>query len=98
MTPDLALAGHCDYNVITMKARLVRIGNSRGVRLPKAVIDQVGLQDDIELRVDDNRVVITAAAPPRTGWADAARELAADTQGMLDAPAATRFDEEEWQW
>jgi antitoxin MazE len=81
-----------------MKARLVRIGNSRGVRLPKAVIEQVGLDDDIELRVEDNRVVITAASPPRSGWADAARRLGAESRGLLDSPSPTRFDEDEWQW
>jgi antitoxin MazE len=81
-----------------MKARLIRIGNSRGVRLPKAVIDQVGLGDDIELRVEDNRIVITAAAPPRTGWAEAAKRLAVASRGLLDAPSRTRFDEDEWRW
>ena len=70
-----------DYIVITMKARLIRIGNSRGVRIPKAVIDQVGLGDDIELQVEDGRVVITAASPPRTGWAAAAKELATESRG-----------------
>jgi len=88
----------CDYIVITMKARLVRIGNSRGVRLPKAVIEQIGLRDDVELQIEDNRIVITAAAPPRTGWAEAAKRLASESRGLLDAPSRTRFDEDEWQW
>lgn len=88
----------CDYIVITMKARLVRIGNSRGVRLPKAVIDQVGLDHDVELRVEDNRVVITASLPPRTGWAEAARRLAVESRDLLDTPSPTRFDEDEWRW
>jgi antitoxin MazE len=87
----------CAYIFITMKARLVRIGNSRGVRLPKA-IDQVGLDDDIELCVEDNRVVITAASPPRSGWAEAARRLGAESRGLLNPPSPTRFDEDEWQW
>jgi antitoxin MazE len=87
----------CDYIVITMKARLVRIGNSRGVRLPKAIIDQVGLHEDIELRVENNRLIIAAAKPPRTGWADAARRLAAESRGLLDPPSPTRFDEDEWR-
>ena len=87
-----------DYIVITMKARLIRIGNSRGVRLPKAVIDQVGLDDDIELRVEQNRVIITASAPPRSGWADAAKRLATESRGLLDSQLPTRFDEDEWQW
>jgi antitoxin MazE len=81
-----------------MKARLVRIGNSRGVRLPKAVIEQVGLGEDIELQVEGDRVVITAAAPPRTGWAEAAKRLAAESRDLLDVPFLTRFDEDEWQW
>ncbi len=87
-----------DYIVITMKARLVRIGNSRGVRLPKAVIDQVGLDDDVELSVEDNRVIITAASPPRSGWAEAARRLGAESRGLMNPASPTRFDEDEWQW
>ena len=88
--------GRCDYFVITMKARLVRIGNSRGVRLPKAVIEQVGLEDEVELRVEDQRVVIMPPARPRAGWAEAVRELGPDE--LLDPPAPTRFDEADWQW
>lgn len=79
-----------------MKAHLVRIGNSRGIRLPKAVIEQVGLEDEVELRVEGQRVVITALTRPRAGWAEAVRELGADE--LLDPPAPTRFDEAEWQW
>jgi antitoxin MazE len=87
-----------DYNVITMKARLVRIGNSRGVRLPKAVIEQAGLGDEIELTVSDRRVVIVPVHQQRAGWAEAARRLAADSDGLLDAVTPTRFDEDEWRW
>jgi antitoxin MazE len=79
-----------------MKARLVRIGNSRGIRLPKAIIDQVGLDDEVELRVQDHSVVITPTSPPRTGWAEAARRLSG--RGLLDPVTRTRFDEDEWQW
>jgi antitoxin MazE len=97
-TKRLRPVNTCDYIVITMKARLVRIGNSRGVRLPKAVIDQIGLDEDIDLRVENDRVIITAARQPRTGWADAARRLANESRGLLDAPSPTRFDEDEWRW
>ena len=81
-----------------MKARLVRIGNSRGVRLPKAVIEQAGLGDEIELTVSGHRVVIGPVHQPRAGWAVAARRLAADSHGLLDAVTPTRFDEDEWRW
>jgi antitoxin MazE len=82
-----------------MKARLIRIGNSRGVRLPKPVIEEAGLTEDVDIRVKDGAVVITPAAKPRAGWADAAR-LAAERgdDRPLDTPTPTRFDGEEWEW
>jgi antitoxin MazE len=81
-----------------MKARLVRIGNSRGIRLPKAVISQAALEDEVELEVENRRVIISASAPARSGWAAAARQLAKDSAGLLDATTPTRFDESEWRW
>lgn len=87
-----------EYIVITMKAQLIRIGNSRGLRLPKAVIDQVGLENEVELCVEGSRIVITAAAPARCGWAEAACRLGAGSRGLLNPGSPTRFDEDEWQW
>jgi antitoxin MazE len=58
-----------------MKTKLVKIGNSRGVRLPKAVIEQAGLRDNnVELVVRDGEVVLrspprrTRKKNPRAGW------------------------------
>jgi antitoxin MazE len=82
-----------------MKARLVRMGNSRGVRLPKPLIAQAGLTEEVELEVRGNTIVIVAQNPPRSGWAEAARRLhAAGGDALLDAPSPTRFDETEWRW
>lgn len=80
------------------KARLVRIGNSRGVRLPKPLIEQAGLSDEVELDARDGAIVIHATNGPRAGWAAAAADLAARGQRLLDPPATTRFDREEWTW
>lgn len=80
-----------------MKTRLVRIGDSRGVRLPKALIEQAQLTDEVELRVEDGALVITGAQAVRSGWARAAqrmRERSEDT--LLDEPTPTRFDDTEW--
>jgi len=88
----------CDYIVITVKARLIRIGNSRGIRLPKAVIDQAALVDEVELEVENQRVIISASGPPRFGWAEAARALASEAPGLLDPATTTRFDDTEWHW
>jgi len=58
-----------------MKTRLVRIGNSRGIRLPKPLISQAGLTDEVELHVRDGALVIKRASTPRAGWAQAAKAL-----------------------
>ena len=58
-----------------MKARLVQIGNSRGVRIPKPLIEQAGLGEEVELRVVERGLIVEAARMPRSDWADAARQL-----------------------
>lgn len=86
-------------SIYAMKAQLVRIGNSRGIRLPKVVIEQARLTDEVELEVRGATVVITAARKARGGWAEAARQL--HSQGgdhLLDPPTSTDFEEAEWQW
>ena len=82
-----------------MKTRLVRIGNSRGVRLPKPLIEQAGLTEEVELQLRGNTIVIAARPATRAGWAEAARELHAEGRDkLLDSPTPTRFDETEWEW
>ncbi len=82
-----------------MKTRLVRIGNSRGIRLPKTIIMQAGLTDEVELGVRDGAVVIARATSARSGWADAAKQMRQrDEDRLLDAPTPTRFEKKEWQW
>lgn len=82
-----------------MKTRLVRIGNSRGVRLPKPLILEAGLTDDVELRVRGGAIVIASAARPRAGWADAARlgHERRDDRPLVTG-STTRFDLEGWKW
>ncbi|MEP6960875.1 MAG: AbrB/MazE/SpoVT family DNA-binding domain-containing protein [Acidobacteriota bacterium] len=82
-----------------MKANLIAIGNSRGVRIPKAVLEQTGLTDEVEMEVRGRQLVIRAARKPRQGWEEAFREMA--TRGddaLLDAPTPTTWDKSEWKW
>ena len=82
-----------------MKTRLVQIGNSRGIRLPKTVIEEAQLADEIELKVEAGGIFIRSARPPRMGWTEAAkkmRELGDDQ--LMDPTNSTKFDREEWKW
>lgn len=82
-----------------IRTKIVRIGNSRGVRLPKALIEQAGLTDEVQLVAQDGEIVISSAERPRRGWAEAARGAAAHGEDvLLDPYAPTRFDAEAWEW
>jgi len=82
-----------------MRAKLVQIGNSRGVRLPKPLLQEAGLTDEVEIRVRKGAIVIERVGHPRAGWAEAARQLRErNDDRLLDGPVGTRFDDEEWQW
>ena len=82
-----------------MKTRIVRIGNSQGVRIPKPLLQQAGLPEEVEIRAGHGRIVIEAAFKPRAGWAEAAKLLRERGEdGLFDEPTPTRFDREEWEW
>ena len=82
-----------------MKAKIIRIGNSRGIRLPKPLIEQVGLADEVNLEIRDGELVISPSERLRDGWAEAARVLAERGEDkLLDPVLSTDFDEQEWQW
>jgi antitoxin MazE len=84
---------------MAVRTRIVRIGNSRGLRLPKALIEQAALTDDVELRVEPGRLIVQSVREPRVGWEEAAKRMHnAGDDRLLDPPTPTRFDEEEWTW
>jgi len=81
------------------RTRIIRIGNSRGIRVPKLLLEQAQLPDEVELHAEPGRLVVRAARRPRDGWADAARTMRQrNDDQLLDEPTSTRFDQEEWQW
>ncbi len=82
-----------------MKARIVRIGNSQGIRIPKPLIEQAGLGEEVELRVEGSRLLIESAVRPRAGWAAAFAAMhSAGDDDLLDEPTPTDFDRDEWVW
>ena len=72
-----------------MKTKLVKIGNSYGVRLPKTLIDECGLTEELNLTVRQGAVVITPFVQPRMGW----KQLLQD-----EANAHPIKGEGEWEW
>jgi antitoxin MazE len=84
---------------MTIRSKVVKIGNSRGIRIPRAILEQAGLTAEVEMSVEGNQLIIQAAHHPRQGWGDqfAAMEAQGDDQ-LLDETASTQWDNEEWAW
>ncbi len=85
----------------SIKTRLVKIGNSQGIRIPKVLLDQVGLTNEIELEVQGDHLVLRAARRPRDGWDEQFRRMAEHNDDRLldpDVRSGTSWDEAEWSW
>lgn len=81
------------------KTRIVQIGNSKGIRVPKALLEHAQLPDEVELQADNGRLIVRAAQGPRAGWTDAAKAMRArDDDQLLGAATPSQFDDKEWRW
>ena len=83
-----------------MRAHIVRIGNSQGVRIPKALLEETGLTGEVDMTIRDGSLVISPAGRARAGWAEAFSDMARrGDDALLDAESLpTAFDEESWEW
>jgi antitoxin MazE len=84
-----------------MKSRIVQIGNSRGIRIPKLLLVQTGLPEEVEITAEGESIIIRPAKKPRTGWAAAFRRMARrGDDRLLDelGPTLSNWDENEWEW
>ncbi len=83
-----------------MKTTLIPIGNSRGIRIPKPLIDQCGLSEEVEMDVRNHMILIHAPRSSRAGWGQAFKQMAdLGDDKLLDIQhVSTRWDKEEWEW
>ncbi|MBP7865166.1 MAG: AbrB/MazE/SpoVT family DNA-binding domain-containing protein [Acidobacteria bacterium] len=85
-----------------MRTHLIRIGNSKGIRIPKPILVQVGLEDEVELSVREGALVIRPGGQPRDGWVEAFEAMARKGDDGLLLPELDRvvqdWDEKEWEW
>jgi antitoxin MazE len=82
-----------------VKTKLIRIGNSQGVRLPRIWIDQLNIGQEVEMSMQADRIVIRPARQPRHDWAVQFAAMAAAGDDHLTEPLVlTRFDQDEWEW
>ena len=84
-----------------VKTRIVKIGNSQGIRIPKLLLEQSNLGEEVELELDQNQIIVRPVHPVRHGWAEAFKVMSERGDDSLldgEVPVSTQWDEEEWEW
>jgi antitoxin MazE len=85
-----------------MKTKLIRIGNSQGVRIPKPVIKEIGLSGEIEMILKDNQIILRSSEETRKDWGHAFEKMAQKNDDELldkeEVEYPSKWDEIKWTW
>jgi antitoxin MazE len=83
------------FQVRSMRTHLRKVGNSRGVIIPAALLEACGLVEEVDLRVEGKTLVIEALQAPRRGWFEGF-EPETDTDVLASLPVDE--DSGDWEW
>ncbi len=82
-----------------MRTTIRRIGNSRGVLIPKPLLDQAGLDGEAEILLEGNALIIRQPKRAlRSGWAEASKKIAANGEDSLVLPDFANEADADWSW
>jgi len=83
-----------------MKADIIQIGNSHGVRIPKKVLEECGLRGVVDMNIKSGKLIIAPLKDVRSGWDAAFKKMsqAEDDVLILDDHPLSQWDEQEWTW
>lgn len=85
-----------------MNAKLIQIGNSKGIRLPKSLIEKYNLTEELEIMETDEGIIIKPVSSVRSGWEEQFKSANAENIPDDDFSdfmnLSSEFDEKEWTW
>lgn len=78
-----------------MRMELIKIGNSKGLRLPKPLLEACGFSDSVEVEVRGQQLILSPTVSPRAGWAEAL-EGQSDSENWTDWQEASNDEDDGW--
>jgi antitoxin MazE len=84
-----------------MKTKIVRIGNSQGVRIPKAFVEQCHLQGEIDMLVRNRILILRPSSKPRENWKEGFMKMAKNGDDTLldsENDISTSWEKKDWEW
>jgi antitoxin MazE len=83
---------------MAIRTRIVKIGNSQGIRIPKPLLEQSGIFTEVEIEVQADCLIIRPLLPARSGWDAAFATMSEHQDDSLLDEALTTWDQSEWSW
>jgi antitoxin MazE len=80
-----------------MKSKIVTIGNSQGVRIPKVLLEQANLSGEVELSVNSEGLLISKSKQVRENWDSLFKDNSENDDGELILPNSDQ-KRDEWKW
>ncbi len=82
-----------------MIINIVPIGNSKGIRIPKAILDQCGIENEVDLEVENGKIIIEPINKiPRKGWTESFTQMAETGEDHLLLEDTIDLEMEDWEW
>lgn len=81
-----------------MLSKVIKIGNSKGVRIPAYILKECNIDNKIELEVKDGKLIICAADKPRKNWDEKFREMHRSGHDILLIDENVGIETEDWKW
>lgn len=82
-----------------IKTRIIKIGNSQGIRIPKLLLEQSGMNGEVQIDLEGDHLTIRSVVHPRAGWDEALAKMSENGDDvLLDEYVLTEWDENEWEW
>lgn len=84
---------------MSLVTKIIKIGNSQGIRIPKTLLEQVNLGEEVELVVDGNQLILRPAGNPRQGWEAAFADMSEQgDDALLDGDIIDTDWDDQWEW
>ena len=82
-----------------MKVKIIRIGTSKGVRIPKAILESTGIEEEVVMEATNDSIVLRPAKNVRQDWEESFKGISEkDADNLQYQDFANDWDDTEWQW
>jgi len=81
-----------------MLADIVKIGNSKGIRIPAIILKECDIDKEVDIQVNEGKIIITPVKTSRVGWNKRFKEMHENNDDILCINENVDLELEDWKW